>query len=600
VRLFRSRRWLWLVASAAAGVLALLLAGVIISRQPAFQRAVAQRLAAAFGSGVTFESVGFSLIPHPSVQIRGIALPPLPNDPDEAGGSAEALVVGLRMGQLLKGDLEVRSVQLEGPRIHVERSADGRIIISELLLKILEAKGDSGDSAGSATLPMLRVQGGRLDWIDRGVAGEPIELHLHPLHGYLDADGRYEISARGKAGGKGTAKGSLVSSQGSHRLTLEVEFERLAARLALPYLLGGQAVRDVSGVVSVRTKLSGTLGKTLSGTVGVEIPTGSFGWLNLTMHGPASIGAKLDVTGSSVAISESQLSADTVDVSIPGLKAPLRAEQLTAEFDYRGDRVDFRSLQFQTYGGAVSGRGGVSLAGDLLFDANLKVEHLDLHALVAALADPDTHLDLEQLEGELQLTGPWPRNDAARRALKGSGHIRLSGGTMTSMSVMKAVWHGFVEKVPGLAAIHDPDKREKPPRIDHAAQSFRIGRGRIVTDDLSVVTSAFSLTGAGYLDFAGTLDYQTQVVFTSEGIQEMVSLSALHLPSSEQPKLEPVPLHISGSVREPDVRADLSHVSLAGLSLLLLSCEGVAHLPRHLLDGLRSAAEAHPDKLHWW
>jgi hypothetical protein len=549
---------------------------------------------------VTFESVGFSLIPQPGVQIRGIALPPLPNDPDEAGGTAEALVVGLRVGPLLKGELEVGFVRLEGPRLHVERSADGRIIISKLLLKILGAKGGSGNSAGSAGLPMLRVQGGRLDWIDRGVAGDPIELHLHPLYGYLDADGRFEISARGKAGGKGAAKGSLVSSQGSHRLTLEVEFERLAAKLALPYLLGGQEVRDVSGVVSVRTKLSGTLGKTLSGTAGVEIPTGSFGWLNLTIHGPASIGAKLDVTGSSLAISESQLSAETVDVSIPGLETPLRAEQLAADFDYRGDRVDFRSLQLQTYGGAVRGRGGVSLAGDLLFDANLKVEHLDLHALVAALAGPDAHVDPEQLEGELQLTGPWPRDDAARHALKGSGRIRLSGGTMTSVSVMKAVWHAFVEKIPGLDEIHDRDKRENPPRIDHVAQSFRIEGGRVVTDDFSVFTSSFSLTGGGSLDFAGTLDYQMQAVFTSEGIQEMLSLSALHLPSSEQPKLEPIPLHISGSVREPDINADLSHVPLAGLSVLLLSCEGVAHLPRHLLDGLRSAAEVHPDKRHWW
>ena len=171
---------------------------------------------------------------------------------------------------------------------------------------------------------------------------------------------------------------------------------------------------------------------------------------------------------------------------------------------------------------------------------------------------------------------------------------------MTSVSVMKAVWHAFVEKIPGLDEIHDRDKRENPPRIDHVAQSFRIDGGRVVTDDFSVLTSSFSLTGGGSLDFAGTLDYQMQAVFTSEGIQEMLSLSALHLPSSEQPKLEPIPLHISGSVREPDINADLSHVPLAGLSVLLLSCEGVAHLPRHLLDGLRSAAEVHPGKRHWW
>ena len=79
--------------------------------------------------------------------------------------------------------LEVEFVRLEGPRLHLERSADGRITISKLLLKVLGAKGDSGDSAGSATLPILRVQGGSLDWIDRGAAGDPIELHLHPLHG---------------------------------------------------------------------------------------------------------------------------------------------------------------------------------------------------------------------------------------------------------------------------------------------------------------------------------------------------------------------------------------------------------------------------------
>jgi hypothetical protein len=447
---------------------------------------------------------------------------------------------------------------------------------------------------------VVRVRRGRLDWIDRCVDGDPIELHLYPLHGSLDPDGRFEFSARGEAGGKGAATGSLIRSRGSQLLTVGVEFEALAANLALPYLLGGQEFRDVTGVVNVGTKLSGTLGETLSGTVRVEIPTGSFDWLNLTMHGPVSIEARLEATGSSLALSESQLSVETVDVSIPGLETRLRAEQLAADFDYAGHRVDFRSLQLQTYGGVVHGRGGVSLAGNLPFDANLKVEHLDARALVTALAGPDAHLDFEQLEGELQLMGPLPRDDAAQRALEGSGHVRLSGGTLTSVSVTEAAWHAFAEKIPGLAKIHDSDKQENPPRIDHVAQSFRIEGGRVVTDDFSAITSSFSLTGGGSLDFAGTLDYQTQVVFTSNGIQEMLSLSGLHLPSSEQPKLEPIPLHINGSIHDPDVRADLSHVPLAGLSLLLLSCDGAANLPKHLLGGLREAAERHPDKLHWW
>lgn len=207
----RQRRWPYVIG----GLLALLVGVYFVATSSAFLKAIVlPKVATALGSEVTVEEI--SLSPFSSVVIRGLKVVP-------KGESSLAEVREIRarysLMSILRGDIQVEEVTVDGPTITVVEKADGSGNLASLLkgMPKSEAKKDTSPAPRLA-VKNVNLKGGTLRFDRTDATGARIQAEISGLNVAVDqvvngqaskitlgADARADLAGQpqsGRIGGK--------------------------------------------------------------------------------------------------------------------------------------------------------------------------------------------------------------------------------------------------------------------------------------------------------------------------------------------------------------------------------------------------------------
>jgi hypothetical protein len=260
---------------------------------------------------------------------------------------------------------------------------------------------------------------------------------------------------------------------------------------------------------------------------------------------------------------------------------PLAGENASGRFSLDGDRLTLTDLRFASCGGAWTHGGNYALRTGGPFGGRITVDGADPQAVMAMLGVRDPALHLRRLDVEAEFHGAATPNWLD--ALNASGSMSVSGGTIRHGAILTALWDALIRRDRSAA----PATREN--RIDQASTTFMLADGICHTQDLTLRSADYSLTGAGTVRLDGQLDLDTRITLTATGVQRLVTLGSLPLPTSALPTLPPVPTRITGPASDMVVRPDVSGVPMATAGWLVKSVVGApAAVGGAVVDGVGS------------
>ncbi len=464
------------LGAVAALVLGALLAVPVLVDTPRIQALIATQASQALRRPVRFASVSVSLLPLPSVVLRGLEVA---EDPAFGGGAfltVDEAVVRLRLWPLLRLRVELGDFILQEPRIALVQGPQGRWNIASLGAGEPERpaappRPGGGGGAGPGTAAVLgsrvKIADGVVTYETRGAGGaaryrvEDLDLTLSGAPGPL----RVEGDATVKPGdlelrlseGAVALEGAPALTDAALRGRLAVEGRNIGdlAALALgpePALGGG-----VRGVL------------TLGGTVGRPRASGDVELTDVT------------VTRTSPQCPEPRrrtLALGTVKVNAA----------------YDGARVVGRPVTASPAGGRLTGTVTASLA------RRVEVTDLAIQGVPVERVLVDFLCQGYAVTGPLDLTGRLAVSLVDLwRTLDGQGRVKIGQGRVVGAQALTLL--GSLARVGGaVSSILGRDVPElggSPLEFDSITATYTITDGVVRTQDLVVAGRALRLAAAG-------------------------------------------------------------------------------------------------------
>jgi uncharacterized protein involved in outer membrane biogenesis len=233
-----------------------------------------------------------------------------------------------------------------------------------------------------------------------------------------------------------------------------------------------------------------------------------------------------------------------------------------AVLSYDDPMLQLDEARFEAHGGRWHMDGTVTFSDGPSFALGVATEDVVVEDLIASVAtswEPNALRGI--LDGEVKLLARG--NDLAdwEKTLEGSGHLTVRKGQMPSFNLMETVTRAVLGALPSIV----PGKRDVSfgghNAFERFEEGFQMHGGRIHTDNLSLLTDDYVLTGQGSLGLDGTVDYATRVALTAKGTQKVIAVAALPIPGSTRIKFPSVPVNVTGRIGAPRIRADVSGIS---------------------------------------
>lgn len=583
-------RWVFRAIGVVVSLLILGVAGLFLIPAERIAGIAAQQFEAATGRQLTITgSVRPSIFPVIGARVENVSMGNAPWADSGPMLQAESVDLGLDLVALIRGDLVVRHFEAHGPRIVVERAADGR------LNWLFEGAGDAaGGTAGggapgltSLSLERAQITDASVRFIDRQ-AGTDLQLEAIELlltMPRFDGPGDLQLSGRhnGQEFTTETHIGSVAGILGGEVVALSVALQAGGVSAAFngrgglqPLAADGRVSMEGQGLAPL-IALSGGTGEPLppaarplalagqmtlapAGSVHLRDASLSFGQnqlamaLDLTMDGerPRLSGevsaSSLDLTAFTGGGGESSGAAgwprDTIDLSALGLMdaavafsvGPVRTGIIDLE-SARGSLAIDRSRgvldlrEARLFDGTLRGelvannRSGLSVGG------NLSAQSVALLPLLRQFAG------FERLSGtggfDLRFLGVGNSLDAIMRSLSGEGRLALGQGEIIGFDLA------------GMLRNLDMSYMGEDNRtiFQSLSGSFTIENGVLRNQDLALEASRVSVAGRGTVDLgAQVLDYRV----IPEALRNAETGEALR-----------VPLLITGPWSAPRFRLDL-------------------------------------------
>lgn len=544
---------------------AVLLGGLTLIPAERAGEIVSRQIAQTTGRAITFEEgLRPMLWPTPGVQTGAIRLDAADWAREGPLLSARGLRATLEPAALLRGEVVLREIALERPRLVLERAADGRTSWEG------GAPGASGmPGAGAAggqplALPRIGVEEAEILWVDHGIGrrlhltGARLELDWpaprdalslslsgqiagQALRGSLRAGNGEALVAGdltslvveleggfGRVFFEGRAGHGLPSAEG--RLALDLRDLPALARLAdmAPPALPAPFDRSLalSGTLTVPgpqavflrglqlssggNRIEGDADLTLSGERPLLRARLSAGPLALGAAGGPGAGAGGEGTAaqgwSEARIDASALALLDADVTLAAPSVILGGQafapvDLRAALDRARLVTTFRELG--VHGGRITGEFVINNRSGLSVGGNLAAENVALREALTAWAGYDRLSG--SAGGSLRFLGVGPSVAAIMASLSGEAALRIGPGELRGVD---------------LAATLRGATGEGRTVFDGVTAGFVMERGVARNDDLALTGPVIGLTGRGSVDLGGrSLDYRlTPVTLGGERI----------------------------------------------------------------------------------
>jgi uncharacterized protein involved in outer membrane biogenesis len=596
------------LALLAAVLLAALLLAAAIVRLPPIQRWAAAQVSARLPQGASIGRAGLTLVP-PGVQLTDVSL--------AADGPMIASVsCHVRLAALLAGRVEVAAVVVDGARLDIERTATGGIRIAGPLAGVLGSVSTSPDQAAVteatpgfslAQLPSVTIDNGELTFVDQAGHGGVQTLRLDAVRltlgeavgGAVDFTVAARLDPAGQISAHGSARDVAAPNGGAtdRAVDLALTAKQLDANTVVSYLAAivpGGGIARAQGAMDGSLTLSGSLATGFSGDATIKQPTGSLLWDEVSFGAPLTLAAHIVTSAADVALSDGQLKIANL------VAARVAAGDIDAAFDVAHGTLNLTSATASAYGGTWSQSGLVTLDEPPHFDIRLRAEGIGCVELLTAVTGEHPEYGCELFNAEAALRGQWNGAETVAQNAQGTGRVEMRGGTIPSSSIIGAMWQAIV---PRVAVRATPIRFGAPTRVDHLTESFVLRDGRMTTNDLSLVTDDYTVTGTGSIGLDGRLDLDTNVALTPEGVTKLLLMASLPVPD-EVPDLPAVPTDITGTVGSPTILPAVSAIPSAAIRGLFRGVVGAGELVtdkadkglRGLVGGLERAGRSLTDR----
>jgi AsmA protein len=468
--------------------------------------AVEARLSATLGQPVSIGRLGVSLLPRVALSGGDVRV-------GEAQAQAPAVAVERirilpRVGRLLRREIAIELVELDGFVVSVLRDAKGRWHVPSAVPA--PSAGGSG-----ATVEGVRVTNGRVRVFDAAANGEVAEsASIEAVEAEVTSD----------AGG---LRLSPISGRiGSAAIAGEARTDARAVRLEF------NAEKIADGDLPVFLRLLGSerpeflrLGEAASASVAV----------NVNRHT-----ARLTGKGT--------LRAPAVVLE------PLRVQRFEAPFTIDGPRLQFTPTAFAMYGGTHRGTVTVEVAeSPPSWATDSRANGLDVGDFLGALTGTDQRID-----------GTAAVN-AALRGRVGEALDRTVRGRMALN-----ITNGVVRQFPLLATINRTLKltagEGSDTQFERLSATLNIATGQAATDDLLLEARHIRVHAAGRIGADRSLDLRGTAVVSAERVASAVaSIREFARLRNSRGELE-VPLTITGSLDAPSFGLDLGAAVKKGVA----------------------------------
>ena len=570
------------VALLAAVLLAALLLAAAVVRLPSIQRWAAAQVSARLPPGVSIERAGLTLLP-PGVQLTNVSLA-------ADGPTVASVACHVRIPALLAGRVEVASIVVDGANLDIERTAAGGMQLTGPLAAVLRTVSGGSDQVAAreatpvlplAQLPSVTIDNAQVSFVDQTGHGGAQALHLDAVRLTLEAGAAggidFALTAHldpaGQISGRGSARDvATPNGAGTDRaVDLTVTANQLDANAVVSYLAaivpGGGTAR-AQGAVDGSLTLSGSLATGFSGDATINQPTGSMLWDEVSFGAPLSFAAHIATSAADVALSDGQLTIANL------VAARIAASDIDAAFDVAHGTLTLSSATAKAYGGTWSQSGLVTLGEPPRFDIRLRAQDVQCVEMLTAVTGEHPEYGCEIFNAEAAVRGQWSGAESVAQHAHGDGRVEMRGGTIPSSSIIGALWRAIV---PRVAVRAEPLQLGAPTRVDQLTESFVLRDGRMTTNDLSLVTDDYTVRGTGNIGLDGTLNLDTNVTLTPEGVTKLLVMASLPIPD-EVPNLPAIPTDITGTVGSPTILPAVSEIPFAAIRGLFRGVAGAGEL----------------------
>jgi hypothetical protein len=575
-------------------VAALLIAAAVV-QLPMIQRWAAAQVAAQLPRGISIGRAALTVFP-PGVRLSEVSLAP-------GETQLAAITCHVRLSALLAGRIEVTAVTVEGAEISIERNADGTLRVTSPLAALLRSAPDNSPGGPStdalSTLPSVAVHNGTLTLVDQVGHGGVQTLQLTAVRCTIGAaaSGVLPVSfaAHFEPAGLIDANGSVreVPGAAGHDADYAVDITATASGVdshtILSYLaaiIPGGGTARAQGELQASAHVTGTLGVGLSGQASLTQPSGSVLWDDVALGAPLTFNTQFNLSGGALALSQGQLGIEHLAA------ARLAGSTLQAGFAYADGVLHVNKARASAYGGTWTQSGTVTLSDPPRYDLNVRADNVGCVPLLTAITGERPEFGCEFFNAEASVRGPWTGPDTMAAQAEGSGRLELRGGTVPSSSIIGEIWQAIV---PRLATSSNRRHIGAPTRVDRLTESFALRGGQMRTNDLSLVTDDYTVSGHGSIGLDGSLDLDTDVMLTPAGVGKLLTMSALPIPSSV-PNMPPIRTRITGSIGSPNIRPDAERLPLTLVRGLFGGAVGAAQVFTDAagegLEGVRRGLES--------
>jgi uncharacterized protein involved in outer membrane biogenesis len=322
--------------------------------------------------------------------------------------------------------------------------------------------------------------------------------------------------------------------------------------------------RSDGGVADLAVNVARAADGSARGTATVDLRAGAFIWQDLRVDAPARAVAEFTARGGNFTVAKATAEATRAAYG------PLVGTAAKGRFHYDGERLSFEDLRFRSCGGVWTHSGWFTLGGGGSFAGLLNIEGATVHELAAMLSDEAFEVPFKRVDLDSDFRGSAGADWVSE--LEANGSIFLSDGTVPSATVLRPIWEALVGPGRVLQALD-----RSTNHVEEFSDTFALQRGRFNTTDLSVSSTDYHIAANGSIGLDGSLDLAARIQLTAQGVQKMLVLGSLPLPTASLPGLPPIPAIITGSLADPVVRPNVSALPASTAQWL---AQAALHAPR--------------------
>jgi uncharacterized protein involved in outer membrane biogenesis len=235
----------------------------------------------------------------------------------------------------------------------------------------------------------------------------------------------------------------------------------------------------------------------------------------------------------------------------------LEFRDLAGVVRYENGNLYFDAMRVKLYGGEVESSGRIRLGGPTPeFRLKLSAKKVAVGEIISRKTGLGNFLNgVASLSGEI--AGEGGDFQAFARTAAGAGSVRVDGGKIRGTDIFGTA--GGLAALPSFALVARGADGKAETSFSTLSADFRIGGGKIRTDNLRIAFDRAVLEGTAAVGFDRTFDFHGRLRLSRE-LSERVRETARRFPAGPSGQAE-IPVLMSGPVTSPAVAIDSRDLS---------------------------------------